>query len=252
MICLKSFNYVNNNFTPYGMRVLALIASFAVHGFAFASFTRETEIDDSFVVSTILSNDVLQGETLVDEGETTSSIAREEIAASARKTTEFEDVNLLPIEPPKVMAPEAEAMATSFKPETKEIGKEEPTEKPVAAKEENKQIDMQQQSASIESFAHRAIGIENGTSRDGGASRAAYAGAVKKLIEKNRKRPPGDRSGAVHMSFVINEQGHIENVQIVNAPQAELAATARAMMSGVVAPSPPGGRFLATVTINFE
>jgi len=249
---LRNSQSQSQSYKLLGFRFAALVISMCIHGIAFASFTKIDETDDTLIESDLISILPPQGETLMNEGDTTNSIAQEEIAPAIRKIYDKEMSLLLPIEPPQIIAPESDSMATSFKNEIDKSIKEEPLEKQVNSKEAHQMSDAQEQSASTESFAHRTIGTENGISTDGGITKAAYASAVKKQIEKNRMRPINNISGSVNISFIIDDQGHINDVQILNPVNPELASTAKSMIAKIEVPSPPGGKFMGSVTIKFE
>jgi outer membrane biosynthesis protein TonB len=251
MISVLSRSYYAKTY-GMGLRALALTASLSLHSFIVVPFIISAQTEDEFVENNIVSTTTLQGETLVDEGETTNSIAQEANIASVQKKAEVEDMNLLPIKPADVIASEAETMATSYKTDVVKIDQNKQIETSLTSKDKSDMADTKPQPASAESFAHKLLGSENGTSNNGGATRSAYAALLKKEIERHRKRPNIDVSGGVNVSFAIDEQGHVQNITILNQVSPELANTARAMMSAVTAPPPPGGHFLAAVTIKFE
>ena len=110
----------------------------------------------------------------------------------------------------------------------------------------------QQTNAAEETFARRAVGVENGLRVGGGTTRAAYAAAVKKEIAKNKKRPDGEDHGTVAVSFVIGANGDAENVTIVKPASPRLDNTARNIVAAVRLPPPPGGKFQGVIAIKFE
>jgi TonB family protein len=86
----------------------------------------------------------------------------------------------------------------------------------------------------------------------GGATRAAYAAAVKKELARRKRRPDADAHGTVSVNFVIGPDGAPVAINIEKQTHPALADAARSIVAAVQLPPPPGGTFAATVSIKFE
>ncbi len=102
--------------------------------------------------------------------------------------------------------------------------------------------------------AHK--GVETGAD-DGGMSRADYGALV--VAELNRRKffPAAARqagaSGSVGVSFTLGPSGRVISQSIVRSSgNAALDDAARAILSAMQTPPPPGGRFSANTSIRFH
>ena len=132
--------------------------------------------------------------------------------------------------------------------------KEEPAKEPEPVKEVKPEVEAQAQTvtAAEETFASRDVGVVNGLKRGGGMTRAAYAAAVKKQIDKNRRRPVSQGHGVVGVNFLIGPAGKVDRTTIIRSLSPALDETARSIVASIRVPPPPDGRFEATVRIEFR
>ena len=237
------------------LRSLFLVASVGLHGLAFASLLPRVNDQEAPIEGLEVSLAPPEGEALVEEKEAVDSAAQTETVAAVQKVqTPPPDAPDL-AEAAKVVDEEAPVMAAAVKepePEPKPVL--EVVETPPEPVQEQPQLSAsaQQTAAAEETFAHRAVGVQNGLRTGGGVTRAAYAAAVKKEIAKNKRRPPGDWRGAVSLSFVIGPSGRAERIEVAKSVNPALDEAARSIIAAVQLPPPPGGSFPAAITIKFE
>jgi TonB family protein len=236
------------------LRSLFVVASVGLHGLAFASLLPRVNDQEAPIEGLELSLAPPQGEALAEEKDAVDSAAQTETVAAVQKIEtppppEAPDL----AEAAKVVDEEAPVMAAAVKePEPQPVL--EVVETPPEPVQEQPQVSAsaQQTAAAEETFAKRAVGVENGLRTGGGVTRAAYAAAVKKEIAKNKRRPPGDWRGAVSLSFVIGPNGRAERIEVAKSVNPALDEAARSIIASVQLPPPPGGTFPAAITIKFE
>ena len=238
------------------LRCLFLFASVGLHGLAFASLLPRVNDQEAPIEGLELSLAPPEGEALVEEKDAVDSAAQTETTAAVQKveTPPPPDAPDL-AEAAKVVDEEAPVMAAAVKePEPEPQPVLEVVETPPEPVQEQPQLSAsaQQTAAAEETFAHRAVGVENGLRTGGGVTRAAYAAAVKKEIAKNKRRPPGDWRGAVSLNFVIGPSGRAERIEVAKSANPALDDAARSIIASVQLPPPPGGTFPAAITIKIE
>jgi len=238
------------------LRSLFVVASVGLHGLAFASLLPRVNDQEAPIEGLELSLAPPQGEALAEEKDAVDSAAQTETVAAVQKIEtppppEAPDL----AEAAKVVDEEAPVMAAAVKePEPEPQPVLEVVETPPEPVQEQPQVSAsaQQTAAAEETFAKRAVGVENGLRTGGGVTRAAYAAAVKKEIAKNKRRPPGDWRGAVSLSFVIGPNGRAERIEVAKSVNPALDEAARSIIAAVQLPPPPGGTCPAAITIKFE
>lgn len=239
------------------LRGLFLAASIGMHGLAVASFLPRPNDDEAPIEGFDLSIAPPEGETMVDEGDEVDSAAQAESVASIQKVEPPPPpIKQEEVEAAKVEDKDAEAIVAAVAPPVEQPPALEPPppEQPPERPPEQVQTapDSQAAAAAEETFARKAVGVENGLKTGGGVTRAAYAAAVKKEITKHRQRPSGYKHGTVSISFVIGAQGTPERVDVVKAANPTLDQTARRTIAAIHLPPPPGGSFMGTIAIRFE
>ncbi len=236
-----------------GIRSTMLVASLALHGLAFAAFIPATENQEAPIDSLDLSLAPPQGEAMVEEKDAVDSSAQAEAAAAVEKTTPPVAQDDALQEAAKIIEPEADVMSAAL---LSEPPPPEPAivDKPVETKLEERSATAVSNAsqATEEAFAARAVGVENGLRTGGGATRAAYAAAVKKEIARKKRRPDGDAHGVVSISFVIGPNGAPATIKVEQQAHPALADAARSIIASVQLPPPPGGTFAGTIAIKFE
>jgi protein TonB len=238
-----------------GFRTILLFASIALHGMAVAAFIPIIDDQNAPIDALELSLMPPEGETALEEKDLIDSSAQIE-------TAQAQDSQIAPVvrdeqeaELAKVIEPDAEVISVSspLNPPNEPSREPDPQiqdkENPVEAREK---ADSKASSAADESFASRAVGVQNGLRSGGGASRAAYAAALKKEITRRKRRPDADAHGAVTIAFVIGPAGAPTSITIEGEPHPVLADAARWIIASVQMPPPPGGSFSGTVSIKFE
>ena len=208
------------------MKHYTLATSIALHVAVILPFViPNRQADSAIFQSSIIGVELALGESLDDEI-TESAVAQEEIVA-IDKTEEVEQ----PVETVKVIDETAEV-----------IDKEE-------KKEEVKPAI--QQEALNDTFEKKLAGVDFGV-QGGGMTNASYGANVKKMIEKNKKRPPGNLKGNVKIGFLIGSKGKVESTWIVNSTNDKLNATAETIINSITTLPPPEGKFTGTIEIKFD
>ncbi len=239
------------------LRVVFLGMSVGLHGLALAALLPRPVDENAPIEGLELSLAPPEGEALVEERDLVDSSAQNESVAATPKVEPLPPPETpVILEAAKVEVEEAPVMEAAVKeppPEFKPIPETPPETPPELPKEETQvQANTQQTAAAEETFAHRAVGVENGVRSGGGVTQAAYAAAVKKEIAKNKRRPNGEQRGSVSLSFIIGPNGRAERIDIVKSVDPTLDEAARKIVAAVQLPPPPGGMFPATISIKFE
>ena len=235
-----------------GLRGLFFAASLGLHGLAFAAFLPSTSEEEAPVDSLELSIAPPQGETMIEEADAVDSAAQAETVASIQKTETPPPVVEEAPEAAKVVDQDAETITASIKQEEPPPPQMQEPVPETPHMDAQSAPNAQQVNAAEETFARRAVGVENGLHTGGGTTRAAYAAAVKKEIARNKRRPDGADHGTVSVSFVIGATGGAEDITIVRPAAPKLDSTARGILASVTLPPPPGGKFQGMVAIKFE
>jgi hypothetical protein len=207
------------------MKRITLTASIALHIAVILPFIISKQADSAVFQSSVIGIELAFGEAIDDEI-TESSVAQEEIVA-VEKTEIVEQ----PVETVKVIDETAET-----------IDKEE-------KKEEVKPAF--QQEAMNDTFEKKLAGVDFGV-QGGGMTNASYGANVKKIIEKNKKRPPDGLRGNVKIGFLIGSKGKVESTWIVNSTNDKLNNTAEAIINSITTLTPPDGKFTGVIEIKFD
>ena len=202
-----------------------LLASIVLHIGVILPFILSKQADSAVFQSKVIAIELAYGESIDDEV-TESSVAQEAITAIDEVVTEEK-----PIEEVKVINETAEAIE-------KEEKKEEV--KPVL-----------QQEASNDTFEKKLAGVDFGV-QGGGMTNASYGANVKKMIEKNKKRPPDGLKGNVKIGFLIGLKGKVESTWIVNSTNEKLNSTAEKIINSISTLPPPEGKFTGVIEIKFD
>jgi periplasmic protein TonB len=243
---------------PAWLRPLAFLCSVGVHGYAVVAIAQSPPQPEAIPVESLeITLAPPEGEAMAEEEQREDSVAQQESVASVAQ----------PEPPPPPPEPDAlekvkveDAEAEALQAVTKPVEPPPPEEKPEEIKEPEPVAEVKPEAApqpvtaaaAEESFATRAIGVENGLRHGGGMTRAAYAAVVKKQIAKNRKRPTAQGRGVVSISFSIGREGKVDRTTIVRSVNAALDETARSIIASIHLPPPPDGAFQATIAIKFE
>jgi protein TonB len=164
--------------------------------------------------------------------------------------------------PPEILAPEAPPLpvAKPKPPKPKPVVEEkddEPRRAEARRIERRKRAleDQRREAREARQEAHR--GAAQGVARANGMSQASYAGLV--IAELNRRKffPAAARAagvtGAVGVAFTIGPSGRVVSQSVTRSSgNASLDGAARAIMSAIHAPPPPGGRFSTATSIRFN
>jgi hypothetical protein len=202
-----------------------LLASIALHIGVILPFILSKQADSAVFQSQVIAIELAFGESIDDEV-TESSVAQEAITAIEEVVTEEN-----PIEEVKIIDETAETIE-------KEEKKEEV--KPVL-----------QQEASNDTFEKKLAGVDFGV-QGGGMTNASYGANVKKMIEKNKKRPPDGLKGNVKIGFLIGLKGKVESTWIVNSTNQKLNSTAEKIINSISTLPPPEGKFTGVIEIKFS
>jgi len=202
-----------------------LLASIALHIGVIIPFILSKQADSAVFQSKVIAIELAYGESIDDEV-TESSVAQEAITAIEEVVTEEK-----PIEEVKIIDETAETIE-------KEEKKEEV--KPVL-----------QQEASNDTFEKKLAGVDFGV-QGGGMTNASYGANVKKMIEKNKKRPPDGLKGNVKIGFLIGLKGKVESTWIVNSTNQKLNSTAEKIINSISTLPPPEGKFTGVIEIKFS
>jgi outer membrane biosynthesis protein TonB len=206
------------------MRHITLTASIALHVALILPFVISKQADSAIFQSQIIGVELALGEAIDDEV-TESTVAQEAIMAVE------EVIEEKPVEEVKVVDETAEVIEQEKK------------------KEEVKPAI--QQEALNDTFEKKLAGVDFGV-QDGGMTNASYGANVKKMIEKNKKRPPGGLKGNVKIGFLIGLKGKVESTWIVNSTNDKLNATAETIINSITTLPPPEGKFTGTIEIKFH
>ena len=202
-----------------------LLASIALHIGVIIPFILSKQADSAVFQSKVIAIELAFGESIDDEV-TESSVAQEAITAIEEVVTEEK-----PIEEVKIIDETAETIE-------KEEKKEEV--KPVL-----------QQEASNDTFEKKLAGVDFGV-QGGGMTNVSYGANVKKMIEKNKKRPPDGLKGNVKIGFLIGSKGKVESTWIVNSTNEKLNSTAEKIINSISTLPPPEGKFTGVIEIKFD
>jgi TonB family protein len=206
------------------MRHITLTASIALHVALILPFVISKQADSAIFQSQIIGVELALGEAIDDEV-TESTVAQEAIMAVE------EVIEEKPVEEVKVVDETAEVIEQEKK------------------KEEVKPTI--QQEALNDTFEKKLAGVDFGV-QGGGMTNASYGANVKKMIEKNKKRPSGNLKGSVKISFLIGSKGKVESTWIVNSTNDKLNATAETIINSITTLPPPEGKFTGTIEIKFD
>ena len=206
------------------MRHITLTASIALHVAVILPFVISKQADSAIFQSQIIGVELALGESIDDEV-TESAVAQEAIMAVE------EVIEEKPVEEVKVVDETAEVIEQEKKKE--EV-------KPAV-----------QQEALNDTFEKKLAGVDFGV-QGGGMTNASYGANVKKMIEKNKKRPPGNLKGNVKIGFLIGPKGKVESTWIVNSTNDKLNTTAEAIINSITTLQPPDGKFTGTIEIKFD
>jgi len=206
------------------MRHITLTASIALHVALILPFVISKQADSAIFQSQIIGVELALGEAIDDEV-TESTVAQEAIMAVE------EVIEEKPVEEVKVVDETAEVIEQEKK------------------KEEVKPAI--QQEALNDTFEKKLAGVDFGV-QGGGMTNASYGANVKKMIEKNKKRPPGNLKGNVKIGFLIGPKGKVESTWIVNSTNDKLNTTAEAIINSITTLQPPDGKFTGTIEIKFD
>ena len=206
------------------MRHITLTASIALHVALILPFVISKQADSAIFQSQIIGVELALGEAIDDEV-TESTVAQEAIMAVE------EVIEEKPVEEVKVVDETAEVIEQEKK------------------KEEVKPAI--QQEALNDTFEKKLAGVDFGV-QGGGMTNASYGANVKKMIEKNKKRPPGGLKGNVKIGFLIGPKGKVESTWIVNSTNDKLNVTAETIINSITTLPPPEGKFTGTIEIKFD
>jgi len=206
------------------MRHITLTASIALHVALILPFVISKQADSAIFQSQIIGVELALGESIDDEV-TESTVAQEAIMVVE------EVIEEKPVEEVKVVDETAEVIEQEKKKE--EV-------KPAV-----------QQEALNDTFEKKLAGVDFGV-QGGGMTNASYGANVKKMIEKNKKRPPGGLKGNVKIGFLIGPKGKVESTWIVNSTNDKLNTTAEAIINSITTLQPPDGKFTGTIEIKFD
>ena len=204
---------------------LSLITSVALHIAVIVPFIISKQADSAIFQSRVIAVELALGEAIDDEV-TESSVAQE--AVEAVEKVEAEET---PIETAKVIDETAETIDQ----------KEKVEEQKTAVKQE----------ASQDTFEKKTSGVDFGV-QGGGMTAASYAANVKKMIEKNKKRPENNLKGNVKIGFQIGPNGKVESTWILNTTNEKLNKTAELIIYSINSLPPPDGKFSGSIEIKFS
>jgi len=204
---------------------LSLITSVALHIAVIVPFVISKQADSAIFQSRVIAVELALGEAIDDEV-TESSVAQE--AVEAVEKVEAEET---PIETAKVIDETAEII------DQKEKVEEQKT--------------AVQQEASQDTFEKKTSGVDFGV-QGGGMTAASYAANVKKMIEKNKKRPENNLKGNVKIGFQIGPNGKVESTWILSTTNEKLNKTAELIINSINTLPPPDGKFSGSIEIKFS
>lgn len=108
-------------------------------------------------------------------------------------------------------------------------------------------------------LAQRAerVGLAEGKAQDTGMSQATYGALILAQIRANRFYPDAARAqglkGATRVAFSVGSSGSMTSVTVVGSSGSSiLDDAARQIVRSVHVPSPPGGSFSGSTTVNFS
>jgi len=206
------------------VRYTTLIASITLHIAVILPFVISKQADSAVFQSQVIGVELALGEAIDDEV-TESTIAQEAVVAIEQTVIEEK-----PVEEVKVIDETAEVIENKDK------------------KEEQK---ITPQDSSDDTFEKKLAGVDFGV-QGGGMTNASYGANVKKMIEKNKKRPPGNLKGNVKIGFLIGPKGRVESTWIVNSTNDKLNDTAQGIINSITTLQPPEGRFTGIIEIRFD
>ncbi len=166
--------------------------------------------------------------------------------------------------PPQQVAPEAPPLPIAkvkpiLKPKPKPAVEEDDDEPSPAqlreiARRKHEAMERRRQAQEARQEARRG---QAGGSEQGGMSRANYAGLVVAELNRHKFFPAAARAagvtGSVGVAFSIGSSGRVVSQSVTRSSgNGSLDSAARAMMSAIQAPSPPGGHFSTSTTIRFN
>jgi outer membrane biosynthesis protein TonB len=204
---------------------LSLITSITLHVAVIIPFIISKQADSAVFQSRVIAVELALGEAIDDE-ETESSVAQEAIEAVEKVETEETAV-----ETAKVIDETAETI------DQKEKVEEQKT--------------AVQQEASQDTFEKKTSGVDFGV-QNGGMTAASYAANVKKMIEKNKKRPENNLKGNVKIGFQIGPTGKVESTWILSTTNEKLNKTAELIVNSINTLPPPDGKFNGSIEIKFS
>ena len=206
------------------MKHITLTASIALHVAVILPFVISKQADSAVFQSQIIGVELALGESIDDEV-TESTVAQEAVVAVEQTVVEEK-----PVEEVKVIDETAEVIENKNK------------------KEEQK---ITPQDSSDDTFEKKLAGVDFGV-QGGGMTNASYGANIKKMIEKNKKRPPGGLKGNVKIGFLIGPKGKVESTWIVNSTNDKLNVTAETIINSILTLPPPDGKFTGTIEIKFD
>lgn len=207
---------------------LSLITSVALHIAVIVPFVISKQADSAIFQSRVIAIELALGEAIDDEV-TESSVAQE--AVEAVEAVEKVEAEETPIETAKVIDETAETI------DQKEKVEEQKT--------------AVQQEASQDTFEKKTSGVDFGV-QGGGMTAASYAANVKKMIEKNKKRPENNLKGNVKIGFQIGASGKVESTWILSTTNEKLNKTAELIINSINTLPPPDGKFSGSIEIKFS
>ena len=168
--------------------------------------------------------------------------------------------------PPKIVAPEAiplpiakpsPVVKTIAKPRSAvDDGDERPTPAQMRA-EKRRRLEAAESRRKAQVARQEARQGSADGAASGALSHASYAALLAAEINRHKFYPAAARAagaiGSVGVAFTVGPSGRVLSQSITNSSgDAALDEAARAIMSAVQAPTPPGGRFSTSTTIRFR
>lgn len=167
--------------------------------------------------------------------------------------------------PPEVIGPEAIPLPVEkprpivkpkAKPAVEEPDHNEPTPAELQAQKRRSQEAAERRRKAQEARMAQRRGVAN-AAREAGMSRGNYAGLLAAELRRRQFYPAAARAqgatGSVGVAFTVGPSGRVVSQSITNSSgSAALDGAARAMMSAVHTPPPPGGSFSTSTTIRFH
>jgi protein TonB len=177
--------------------------------------------------------------------------------------------------PPQVVAPEAPPLPVAKpqpevkpKPQVKPKPRPEVEEQPDRAElrrierrkreeAEQRREEQEERRKAQQARLEARRGVVQGAARANGMSQASYAGLIIAELNRHKFFPAAARAagvtGSVGVAFTIGPSGRVVSQSITRSSgNGSLDAAARAIMSAVHVPPPPGGRFSTATSIRFN